>query len=269
MQHINEPTRPSLHKCSTLAKVAIFAALVVTVACSTNNGKPAASSPVAANSSVNPVAISTIVPVKESGPGPAKKPPMAKLSNFVSRDYGVSFQYPWQYALLNARRIADDDSRQPQSDGHDGQFTLAQVEIPRGFYPDSDFESGRFSLSVNQTLSEEECLQTLSSNKDAKLQTTSVGGSDLKWVATSMAGHGRASLTRSYVAFEGGTCYEMELRVATANEDGMARELDPEQVMRRLDSILQTVKILPSTEERSIPAVESSAKAEPEASPQR
>jgi hypothetical protein len=35
----------------------------------------------------------------------------------------------------------------------------------------------------------------------------------------------------------------MELGVKTANEEGLAREVDPDQVMRRLNAILQTVKV--------------------------
>jgi hypothetical protein len=39
----------------------------------------------------------------------------------------------------------------------------------------------------------------------------------------------------------------------------MAREVNPDQVLSRLDSILQTVKIVPATEPAAVPVESSSA----------
>jgi|GEM_PF-1764552 len=229
-----------------------LAALVATLACSSKPGKQAVSSSVSQNATLKPVALSTVVPVV-SQPAPdsvrAKRVDPSKGGSFRSRDYGVSFHYPWQYAFLNARAVAHGDAAlKPKSDGHDGQFTLARVEIPQGFYPDTDFESGYFTLSLNENLNEQECQQTLSPAKDAKLDTASIQGQDFHWIETSSSGHSQTSTVRNYVAFENGTCYEVEMGVKTANQDGMARELDPELVMTRLDSILQTVRVVPATE---------------------
>lgn len=244
-----------------------LAALVTTLACSSKPGKQAASSAISSRATVKPVALSTVVPVV-SQPSPEvvkpKRPDAVKSGDFISRDYGVSFHYPWQYAFRSARAVANGDgSLKPKSDGHDGQFTLARVEIPQGFYPDTDFESGYFTLSLNEDLNEQECQQTLSPAKDAKLDTVSIQGQDFHWIETASAGHGQSSTVRNYVAFDNGTCYEVEMGVKTANQDGMARELNPELVMSRLDSILQTVKIAPATEQAPASVVENSAPAAP------
>lgn len=249
-----------------------LAALVATLACSSKPSKQATSSPVSSSATVKPVALSTVVPVVSQPSTEVVKPKKSdplKSGNFLSRDYGVSFHYPWQYAFLSARAVANSDSSlKPRSDGHDGQFTLARVEIPQGFYPDTDFESGYFTLSLNENLNEQECLQTLNPAKDAKLDTVSIQGQDFHWIETSSAGHGEASVVRNYVSFENGTCYEIEMGVKTANKDGMARELNPDLVMSRLDSILQTVRVVPATEKPAASAVESSAAtASPEVSP--
>ncbi len=247
-----------------------LAALVATLACS-SKAKQAMNSPVSSSASVKPVALSTVVPVvaqpsSEVVVKPKKADPV-KAGNFVSRDYGVSFHYPWQYAFLSARAVANGEaSLKPKADGRDGQFTLARVEIPQGFYPDTDFESGYFTLSLNEDLNEQECLQTLSPAKDAKLDTVSVQGQDFHWLETSSAGHGQSATVRNYVAFDNGTCYEIEMGVRTANKDGMARELNPELVMSRLDSILQTVRIVPATEQAPASVVENSAPPAPSAS---
>jgi hypothetical protein len=249
-----------------------LAALVATLACSSKPSKQAVSSPVSSTATVKPVALSTVVPVVSQPSTEVVKPKKSdpvKSGNFLSRDYGVSFHYPWQYAFLSARAVANSDSSlKPRSNGHDGQFTLARVEIPQGFYPDTDFESGYFTLSLNENLTEQDCLQTLSSAKGAKLDTVSIQGQDFHWIETASAGHGEASLVRNYVSFENGTCYEVEMGVKTANKDGMARELNPDLVMSRLDSILQTVKVVPATGQPAASAVESSAATvSPEVSP--
>jgi hypothetical protein len=241
---------------------------VTTVACSTKS-KPtmslSSSSSMPASASLRPAVLQTGVPVVEQ-PAPAAaskrtstKPSAAKSIVYRSRDYGVSFVYPWQYSFVNARAVADgDDSLRPKSDGHDGQFTLARVEIPKGFYSDTDYESGYFTLSLNQDLNQQECESALNPGNDAKLET--INGVEFRWVETDSGGRGQAAKLRRYVNFTNGTCYELELGVKTSNDDGLAREVNPDQVLRRLDGILRTVKILPSTEK---PAVAESPKAEP------
>ena len=248
-----------------------LAALVATLACSSKGSKQATSSPISPAATVQPVALSTVVPVASQPSSEvvkSKRPDPVKSGNFMSRDYGVSFHYPWQYAFLNAKLVANGDpSLKPKSDGHDVQFTLARVEIHQSFYPDTDFESGYFTLSLNENLNEQECVQTLTPAKDAKLDTVSIQGQDFHWIEASSAGHGQASVVRDYVSFENGTCYEIEMGVKTANKDGMARELNPDQVMSRLDSILQTVKIVPATQQAPAAVVENSAPASPADSP--
>jgi hypothetical protein len=190
------------------------------------------------------------------------KPPSSQLIVYRSRDYGVSFVYPWQYSFLSAKTLANGDSSiQPKSDGHDGQFTLARVEIPSGFYPDTDFEDGYFTLSLNQNLSEKECQATLGAVKDGVLQTSTVNGLDFHWVETETGGHGEAATLRNYSGFANGTCYELEMGVKTRNERGLAREVDADQVFRRLNRILNTVKIQQATQNVAEPQLKTSMEA--------
>ncbi len=170
--------------------------------------------------------------------------PKSDLMTFKSRDYGVSFQYPWQYAYLNAKTVATgDDSLKPKTDGSDAQFTLARVEIPKGFYPDTNFDRAYFMLSLNQDLGEDECYATLGEKN--KLQTANINGVGFRWIESESGGHGGALNVRNYVAFANGNCYELEAGLKTQNEKGLAREVNPDQVMSRLDSILNTVSIVP------------------------
>ena len=243
---------------------------VTTVACSTRS-KPAvnSSSSMPESASLHPAVLQSGAPVVEQ-PAPvmvskktSTKPSAAQPIVYRSRDYGVSFVYPWQYSFVSARAVANGgDSLRPKSDGHEGQFTLARVEIPKGFYSDTDYESGYFTLSLNQDLNQQECESVLNPGNDAKLETETINGVEFRWVETDSGGRGQAAKLRQYVTFTNGTCYELEVGVKTSNDGGLVREVNPDQVLRRLDGILRTVKIQPSTEKPAA-AVAESPKAEP------
>jgi hypothetical protein len=232
-----------------LAMVGAFAALAVGLACTTHNEsstKPVSQAP----ATYHPAALKTvaaIAPLAVNPPVAVPTPEQPRMNSskpvvYRSRDYGVSFQYPWQYAYFSARAIANgDDSLKPNSDGHDGQVTLARIAVPRGFYPDTDFDSAYFTLSLNQNIKEEECAVT--ADKPASLKTESINGVDFHWVEKESGGHGAASRVRNYVTFANGACYEVEMGLKTSNQDGLAREVDSDQVFHRLESILRTVKI--------------------------
>lgn len=233
-----------------LAMLGASAALAFGLACSTTH-KVSSSSPepmMKPQTAARPALLKTVAVVSPAMPNmPADDVVTAKVTPskpvaFRSRDYGVSFQYPWQYAYFSARAIANgDDSLKPAPDGHDGQITLARVAIPRGFYPDTDFESAYFTLGLNQNIAEEDCAVLAAKREAVKKQ--SINGVDFQWSEADTGGHGEASKVRNYTAFANGTCYEVEMGLKTSNQDGLAREVNPDQVFSRLESILQTVKI--------------------------
>lgn len=237
-------------KSTQLILIATLTAVVTTAACS-KKAEPVTvvkpSQPVTL--SVRPEAPKTVAfTASEAGPQvkrivdqpPSGDKPKSKDVVFKSRDYGVSFQYPWQYTRVGARAIADDCSLQPQQDGLESQISLVRIDVPQGFYPGTDFESGYFILSLNPELKEEQCKTTL--GKDGKPQTLKIDDTDFLWTENESGGHGESSKVRNYVAYVNDTCYEIETGVKTRN-DGMAREVNPEQVLRRLDPILMSVKI--------------------------
>lgn len=242
-----------IRKSRALILLGTLAAVASTIACSGGH-KSSANSGQTVHAAVRPAVVEPaapkVAPVDLSNKdAAASKAPLAKQITFKSRNYGVSFAYPRQYAYLSAKVVAEGDARlQPKSDGHDGQFTLARIDVPKGFFPDTDLESGYFALSLNQDIDQAACEASLSTAKDAKVQTDSINGVDFKWLESESGGRGSASKMRYYVAFTNGMCYEVELGVKTSNESGLAREVDPDQVMRRLDSILRTVKIQQATQ---------------------
>lgn len=238
-------------KSRNLLLIVALAALTTAIACSKKSNRSiAVESKSAVHATVRPAALVTVAPAAAeaaaSAPAASKtvvKPPASKLLTFTSRDYGVSFTYPWQYRFVSAKAMAGDDSLRPSDDGSDGQFTLARIEVPRGFYPDTDFESAYLALSLNQDLDEQGCNAALGNDK---LSTETINGVDFRWKEADSGGRGSALRQRNYVSFVNGTCYEIEMAVKTSNPDGLARELDPEQVMRRLNGVLHSVSIMPA-----------------------
>ena len=235
------------NKTRQLILIGTLTTLVTTVACS-SKPKPTVVTSVAPPkpvSFVRPEAPKSVAFTAETTPTKvaeksADKPKPVTKGEFKSRDYSVSFDYPWQYTRMGAKTIAADYSLQPQSDGLSSQITLVRIDVPKGFYPGSDFDSAYFTLSLNPSLSEKECKATL--GKDPKPEKTSINGTEFRWVETESGGHGSSAKVRNYVAYTNDTCYEIETGVRTKN-DGTAREINVDQVMKRLDTILATVKI--------------------------
>ena len=133
----NSPT--TNHNRRALLLLGTIATLLAAVAC-TNKPKPSTSSEKPVGAMVRPVAMETSATpiVKPASAEVSEKTslaekPAAKPITFKSRDYGVSFVYPWQYTFLNAKTVAKgDESFRPKPDGSDSQFTLARIEIPKG-----------------------------------------------------------------------------------------------------------------------------------------
>jgi hypothetical protein len=161
---------------------------------------------------------------------------------FKSRDYGVEFQYPWQYTRVGAKAIAADYSLQPQSDGLASQISLVRIDVPKGFYADTDFDNGYFIVSLNPELKEPQCEASLNWGREDKPQMLKINGVDFQWTEFESGGHGEAAKVRNYVTYVNNTCYEIETGVKTKN-DGKTREVNPDQVLKRLEPILMSVKI--------------------------
>ena len=246
MTSANSNIAPKNRTRRVLILLGAIACLATAIACS-DKSKNNVKNTEPITPTVKSVSLETIAPASRPLPIPASQViPVVKQSKpivFKSRDYGVSFQYPWQYQYLNAKKVATGDaSLLPKDDGYEGQFTLARVDVPKGFYPDTNYDSGYFTLSLNQDLSAEECSSSL---KSEQVKTETLNGMDFKWAETEVGGHGSAEKIRNYVAYANDTCYEFELGVKTKNDEGLARELDPDQVMKKLNSIMATVEITP------------------------
>jgi hypothetical protein len=243
----------TINKVRTVQIVIVMAALAIVAATAvTATGAVATATPETKTPSANP------------NPNP-KTPPVLKPVSYKSRNYGVSFDYPWQYSYVNARTIAAssaDASLRPKSDGRDSQIALARIDIPKGDYDGTNFESGYFTLSLDREIaSESECEATFHVLQGGKIENDSVNGAAFHWIDVETKNGDQATKLRRYVTYTNGACYEVEMGVNTSNQDGLSREVNPDTVMLRLDRILRTLEIAPN--QKTVTVETASSKEDP------
>jgi hypothetical protein len=156
--------------------------------------------------------------------------------------------------------------------GQPGGVTVAAVTIPEGAYPKSDLASAFFDVSVNKSLTAEQCANfsvAPATTDDAAAQPivrpSKLMVSDMELQSTeTLASVGtRKEASKYYHVFENGACYEFALKVATTGveTDEGGKQVDRDEVFKRLGKILATVKINP------MKAAEVTASAPPPATP--
>lgn len=207
---------------------------------------------------------------------PATKPSRQhKPGSYSNASLGVSFEYPWQYGLTTGNRAnlaPGGGERVPMNFVQPGGHTLSVVEVPQGYFPETNFRSALFNLSVNPKLSVGECEQFAftESGKDestAEPGKVRVGETEYTAIATD------DPAARYYHLYQNGMCYEFGLAMQTAGEDvntetrDKIKSVNPDKVFGRLETILSTVKINP-VEGPSVPEVATKAEAKPESDTQ-
>jgi hypothetical protein len=207
-----------------------------------------------------------------------KKVVRKRPSNLTYKDqtYGVSFRYPWTYGLKGSDTV---DSTTTMDFVQPGGVTTVAVELPKGFYPDTDLASAYFLVNVNKVLTEAECGQFVApqpmSSDQGVVQPAKVnlGGLELLEVEDISGGDMKQDDTKYYHLFQNGNCYEFALGLSTeaVGDDETVRPVDREKVFRRLETILATVKINPvaASQVAAVPAAspseQTSAAAVPDA----
>jgi len=276
-----------------------FAALLIicslAVGCSSDKPKP-----VTSNKQAPAMQPSTPVPapmpaIAASDSKPAPKKPVQRRKpatvNYADKSSGVTFEYPRRYAIETGDAASQLVSSNPipMNFVQPGGTALAAVELPETNYINTDFSSAFFNVSVNKTLSEDQCGQfavpapkqvvksdstpvSMEPVKDAtksEAQPTPAADNsavkseddslknkllvgDMEFRATeAVSGEGtRQSDSKFFHMYQNGACYEFVLNVTTnASEEGLVKHVDRDKVFNRLEQILATVKINPVTPE--------------------
>ena len=180
----------------------------------------------------------------------------AKASTYANSKFGVSFQYPVAYQLFTGEDANLSWGYLGQVDMNffrPGGVTLAAVELPTDSYPGTDFNLGFFAVRINSALDASECGQFSHPNPDQPefpppLPTKAkVGANEFAKTEDGEAAMMKQAASEYYHIFRNDICYEFELGLGTAGfgaVDGM-KQVDGDDVFRKLKAILATAKISP------------------------
>ena len=240
--------------------------LLITNGCS--KGSKAASN-ISAPAPVSP-SIATPAPVVAAvqpqvvAPKPLKKHVQRKapMYTFTEPNYGVSFQYPKNYVLKTG-----DEPQQLDLAGlgpvktnyiAPGGVTVAAIELPRSSYPGTDFTSAYFGVSVNSSMSKDQCeafafpKSDHPENEPTQVSRVKIAGKEYSMVEDQGASEKQEARLKYFHHFENGNCYEFSMGLGTsdANLAGL-KPVNRSLVFGRMEQMLATVKWQPT----SIPEV--------------
>lgn len=197
-------------------------------------------------------AITIVVAVGSSDAGAEQH----ATSTYTNPQYGVSFQYPRTYQLSTGEEANLSWGYLGQVEANflrPGGVTLAAVELPPDSYPGTDFNLGLFAVRINSGLDASECDQFSHPNPDQPefpppLPTKAkVGANEFAKAEDGQGAMMKQAASEYYHIYRNDICYEFELGLGTAGfeaVDGM-KQVDGNDVFRKLKAILATVKIAP------------------------
>ena len=151
-----------------------------------------------------------------------------------------------------------------------GGVRLAMVEMPVSAYRKTDFSGGFFSVSVNRSLSGEQCEQfglseptihsgeaplTPPSDSNSQSIKSQIRGMVFTEMDQTIEHAPLQTDAKYYHLFQNGACYEFVLGVETDGSKDAVAPVDREAVFSRLEKILATVRIKPAV----APELESSS----------
>ncbi len=249
---------------STLVFAALLIVCSVAVGCSSDKPQPTnASNQVAMTQPLPPIA-APAVPATPPAAKPVHKKVVRKAPvtvTYEDKTSGISFQYPRKYSLETgdaANQLVSSDAV-PMDFVQPGGTAIAAVTLPTSVYPNGDLAAAFFNVSVNKTLTAEQCGKF----SDAKPATPvdpeapasaaaqpsklTIGDMELQSSETVASQGTREETSKYYHVFENGACYEFALKVATTgSETEGSKHVDGKEVFQRLEKILATVKINPT-----------------------
>ncbi len=244
--------------------------------------KPAVASATSAPLPAMPVAAAT-QPIGPKKTGKRSAQRRLSAATYSNRTYGISFQYPKNYVL----KTGDDailhwDESWPAVVDFvkTGGVSVAAIELPPGSFPrdshqDGGLSSAFFNVSVNPNLSASECQQFAFPEPAAdpagsvSPSKVTIGTLDFDEVDDT----NKQANARYYHVFKNGACYEFDLALVSVpsesavSGDGLSEakeqktEANSQEVFRKLEKILSTVKIKESTTQEGASAAQNTGPA--------
>jgi len=250
---------------TTIAALPLF-----TVGCSSDKPKTISSlgpAPMTQSVTTQPVAVTSSM-MATTAPKPVRKPRPANVT-YTDKASGVSFQFPRRFAL----KTGEDADKLvtsiplPMNFVQPGGVALAAVELPASAYNGNNLSAAFFDVSVNKSLTTEQCSQFAATSAAVTSDSTATADTPLKLVvghldlvSTEMLSSQNALLSdgKYFHVYQNGACYEFALHVATGGEQTATnlKKIDRDQVFSRLEKILTTVNVENTTEQvaKEVPA---------------
>ncbi len=234
----------SIYLPAICACILMSIVLFMAVSCSKKSDKPLSSgisapSPAMTNSAPATTAAATPVPPKKT------KRHRPATATYVNGTYGVSFSYPVKYSL----QAGDKKSSAPVQANFlkPGAVQVAAVDMPEDSYPDTDFAAALLNVSVNTSMTADECGQFVPDSKDADAaKPTDVKLGSNQWAELEQMNgeRSRQSDLKYFHLFKNGACYEFALDVETSRKtDEELAQVDRGKVFQKLERILTTARI--------------------------
>lgn len=172
----------------------------------------------------------------------------SEFALYHNPDYGVSFRYPRNYALVES---ADSDDpaflhdQQQLAAAQPGATLVAVVSVPDDAYPNTTFRSASVQFVVNPTATVEACRAlAAASGSDvfAGAGSLSVRGIPFDWRVERNASEDADFVEHvAYSGYSGGRCYEFLLEVTSSDSsDSAARPADIARILRPLENIVSS-----------------------------
>ena len=246
-------------KLAMIASFVILGILLGVSACSKQSSKPALvgvsgpqtpAAPDTTTTTATTTATASSTPVAAPKKVHKKRPTVVTYSDANS---GVSFAYPRKYELASGDKAQAQlgDMGAPMNFVQPGGVAVATVSLPAASYPGTDFNSAFFNVSVNRSLSEQECSRfALSDQRKADgapvdTEKVTIGSKDMEMTSDFSANAVTQAEAKYFHSYENGACYEFVLGLGTAGY-GTANGVEPvdrAEVFKKLEKILASVKI--------------------------
>jgi len=234
--------------------------LLITNGCSKGSSKapsaisvPAPVSPEVTSPAPVAAAVQPVVTLK-----PAKKRVQHKAPTYTFNEpnYGVSFKYPRNYILKTGDEPQEMDlaglGQLKTNYVQPGAVTVAAIELPRSSYPGTDFTSAYFGVSVNSTMSKEQCevfafpKSEHPENEPTSVSKVKIAGTEYAMVEDQSGADKDEGRLKYFHHFENGNCYEFSMGLGTT--DATVAGLKPVNrslVFGRMEQMLASVKLQP------------------------
>jgi hypothetical protein len=262
-----QTTKNSLSKQKALFGAGLIAVtavsgvfLLITNGCS--KGSSPAPSAISAPASVSP-AIASPGPITAAvqppiAPKLAKKRVQHKASTYTFNEpnYGVSFAYPRNYILKTGDEPQEMDlaglGQLKTNYVQPGGVTIAAIELPRSSYPGTDFTSAYFGVSVNSTMSKEQCevfafpKTEHPENEPSSVSRVKIAGTEYAMVEDQGGSDKEEARLKYFHRFENGNCYEFSMGLGTTDSTiAGLKPVNRSLVFGRMEQMLASVKLQP------------------------